>query len=550
MVFGSLVHLGGATPFLAATAVAQPELLLRSEHIWEDLRATTVGLETRYPIIDPGVVSAAFGEQTRLLAGDWEGTSVLPLTYLDSTASTKMIGPVRATLDRVLKHYANSHSRTHVPAAISTQWYHEAHETVLDFVRADRDTHTAVFVGHGATGGINRVARSLFWEGRTSTIMQAYWRLWGRIFKPGDKRDTVVYTGMEHHANQLPWNKYAPRSIGIPVDPRSGKLPIDHLADVLWQNKGRVRLVAAAGVSNVTGITNEIASLADLAHAVGAEILIDGAQMLAHMPVDMQQWGIDYFVASGHKVYAPGAPGILVMPKKASPENPDEMGGGIILSVSLDHYLLSAKFPDREEAGTPNIVGAHLLASALKTLQWIDMNWVWAHEKALTEELLDGLNRLDGVTVYGDALFSRTPRAGVVSFNIEGIPHPIVSQALSDYFNIATRNECFCAQPYIKSLLGLTEEELARLDEAVTRGDHSESPGMVRASLGLYTTDADVQRLIKAVRWIVANRERLLEEYKVDRDGNARRHDGWRVDPDNYRPYPIAGTDGLYIMPA
>ncbi|HSA58705.1 MAG TPA: aminotransferase class V-fold PLP-dependent enzyme [bacterium] len=476
------------------------------------LAATTAGLRAPYPIRDAGAVLQAFPSHL-IPEGFDAASSSLPLTYLDSAASTKMIGPARDALESILGHYANSHSTTYGAARFSTHAFERAHETVLGFTGADPATHVAVFVGHGATGAINRVARSLFWRG------------------PEDGRDTVVFSGMEHHANQLPWSKYAPRSIGVPVDPIKGTLSLDRIRDALRENKGRVRLVAVTGVSNVTGIVNDVAALARLAHGAGAEILVDAAQTAAHRKIRMREDGVDYLVFSGHKVYAPGSPGVLVMPRSASPAQPDEMGGGIVLSVDLERHLLRDDLPSREEAGTPNIPGAVALAASLKTLEVIGMNRVWEHELSLTRQLVGGLQVFEEVRIFGDADLDRTPRAGVVAFSVDGMHHAVVSQSLADYFNIAVRNECFCAHPYVKALLGVTPPELEAFERAVLAGDHSRTPGMVRASLGIYSDEGDIERLHAAVDWIVANGARLNAEYEVTREGRAVRRDGWTWEP-------------------
>lgn len=487
----------------------------------------TIGLRMPYPVRDPAVIREAIppGRQPwnfrfvpRLL-DRYLGPRTVPLTYLDSTASTKMIGPVAETEARMLDHYSNSHSVSHNGARISTYFLRTAHETILRFVHANPETHTAIFVGSGATAAVNRVARNLF------------------LHSPASRRDTVVFSGMEHHANQLPWMKYAGKTIGVPVDSEWGVMPLRSLETVLRLHPGEVRLVAMTGVSNVTGIVQDIGEIARLAHRAGAELLVDAAQMMAHLPIDMEGIGIDYLVASGHKVYAPGSPGVLVMPKQGSPRDPDEMGGGIVESVAMDRYLLTDRLPDREEAGTPDLIGAVMLASALMVLEAIGIDRVRDHELCLTAKMLEGL-KISEVAVYGDTNLQRTPRVGVVSFNIRGLHHAIVAQVLSDYFNIAVRNECFCAHPYVKALLEMTPAEIEEFERRVASGDHSNIPGMVRASLGIYNDLGDVERLLAAIRWIVANRRRLLEEYEVDREGVARRKDGWRVDPKAFNPLP------------
>ncbi len=502
----------------------------------------TQGLRQVYPIRDPAVITEAFaayqGSDADLfsLAGTEQSLDVdsgtVPLTYLDSTASTKMIPHVEAAEANANRHYANSHSVAHNPAMISTIDFKNAHRRALDFVGANPTTHVAVFDGSGATGPLNRVARNLFVHGRD------------------EKRNTVLFTGKEHHANQLPWQRYAGKlhCHGIPVDGVTGCVDIPAYRQLLQDHSERLRLVAVNGVSNVTGVVEpELELMAHLAHEVGALLLVDYAQGLAHRAISMQELGIDFLVASGHKTYAPGSPGLLVMPRDSTPQYPDNVGGGIVESVDIDDFQLSSKLPDREEAGTPDIIGGIKFAAALEALAWVGMDRVWQHELELTEQLVSGLMAISGVEVYGDTDLARTPRAGVVTFNIDGLHHAILSQALSDYFNIATRNECFCAQPYVKSLFHMTPDQLRRFKHQLAEGDRSKAPGMVRASLGIYNTTNDIHRLLVAVAWISANKDRLVQEYYVDTNGNAYRHDKWRVDANRYSSLPSSNGDSLYF---
>jgi cysteine desulfurase / selenocysteine lyase len=466
---------------------------------FQALSLSTVGLRTAYPLVDIGPVVSSFPEHLLPDGLDRFSTApVFPLTYLDSTASTMMIGPVRKALDFALEHYANTHSRAYPSARISTRAYEKAHETVLRFVGADPTTHTAVFVGHGATGAVNRLARSLF----------------AQLSEP---KSLVVVSEMEHHANFLPWVKHAPKTAVFRVDPERGTLCLDALESVLAKNSGYVRLVAVTGVSNVTGIVNDVAAISELAHKYGADLLVDAAQMAPHRAIHMTATGIDYLVFSGHKIYAPGSPGILVMPKESVPAVPDEMGGGIVRAVNREGYVLTTKLPDREEAGTPDILGAAQLSAALETLSGIGMEAVWEHERKLAELLVSGLAVFSEIRIYGDADLKRTPRAGVVSFNIEGLHRTIVSKALADYFSIAVRGGRFCAYPYVTTLLA-----------ADSRKGHPQD-GMVRASVGIYTTEEDIQRFHHAIDWIIENQDRLRAEYEITADGSAVRRDGWGV---------------------
>jgi len=164
--------------------------------------------------------------------------------------------------------------------------------------------------------------------------------------------------------------------------------------------------------------------------------------------------GIDFLVFSGHKVYAPGSPGVIVGERALlSQVEPDEVGGGMVDDVSFEDYAVTEHFPEREEAGTPNIVGAVLLGAALEALMQVGMEAVQAHEQALLARLLGALLARPGVRVYGDTDLARSPRVGTVAFNLEGLDHALVAAVLNDYFCVAVRNACFCGDPYVREML-------------------------------------------------------------------------------------------------
>jgi selenocysteine lyase/cysteine desulfurase len=280
-----------------------------------------------------------------------------------------------------------------------------------------------------------------------------------------------------------------------------------------------VNYVAITGVSNVTGIINPVHEIAELAHAHGALLLVDGAQMVAHLPVQVSGHSpagrdIDVLVFSGHKIYAPGSPGVVVARKDLlSGLEPQVVGGGMVDRVYLNRYSITERFPDREEAGTPNITGAIALAAALGALRRVGMDLVAEEETRLIEYALGRLQKVPDVVVYGETDCTRCKRTGAISFNIKGLDHALTAAVLNDYFNIAVRNECFCAHPYVREMitLSLTEEELTD-DELEELADlHN---GMVRASFGIYSTEADVDALTAALGRICAEKDSFQQRYR------------------------------------
>jgi selenocysteine lyase/cysteine desulfurase len=474
--------------------------MVQEEVILDRLRREVIGLDVKYTI--------ATGERTRRV-------------YLDSTASTLRLKVVQDVLDRFQPYYSNTHSLLHFGAKLSTQEYQWAHQMVLEFVRANPEEYFAFFVGSGTTAGINRVARTL------------------REKRPD--RDVVIASVMEHHSNDLPHRKHFRQVVHVPaaVAARSlGCVDLNRLAQALDQHGDRVNYVALTGVSNVTGIINPVHEVAALAHEHGALVVVDAAQAAAHVPIrmsghDRPARNLDVVVFSGHKVYAPGSPGVVVARKDLFAElEPQEVGGGMVDQVSINRYTISRHFPEREEAGTPNIVGAIGLGAALYALSKVGMERVEAEESRLMEYSLERLSKeVEDLFVYGETDYRHCRRTGAISFNLRDLDHGLTAAALNDYFNIAVRNECFCAHPYVREMVTekltdeaerLSDEELARLAEL--------HRGMVRASFGVYTTREDIDALVAALQHITANKDFYRQRYVRLPNGDYL-HQTFRFDP-------------------
>lgn len=464
----------------------------------EKLRRSTTGIDVEYPL-------ASGGTSRRV--------------YLDSTASTLQLGVARDVMEKYLPYYANTHTNVHFSAKLSTREYHWAHDMVLDFVGADPETHASFFVGSGTTGGVNRIARTLA--------------------KKRPDRDVVITTIMEHHSNDLPHRKHSGKVVHVPVrvtEKGFGAVDLERLEAVLKEYGDRVNYVSITGVSNVTGIVNPIYDIAELAHRYGTLILVDAAQMAAHVPIRMSGHdnplrNLDMVAMSGHKIYAPSSPGAVVVRKDLfAGVEPDEVGGGMVDDVHVDRYVPTESFPDREEAGTPNIAGAIALATVLYTLKKIGMEFIDAEETALVSYAIAEMDKIDDVTVYGQTDTSNCHRTGAVSINIRGMHHSLTAAILNDYFNIAVRNACFCAHPYVREMItddlmeqmeGLSNEELEALAEL--------QRGMVRASFGIYNTREDVDLLVAALKEICANKEKYTAMYHQADCGNFF-HDSFKFD--------------------
>jgi selenocysteine lyase/cysteine desulfurase len=340
---------------------------------------------------------------------------------------------------------------------------------------------------------------------------------------------------MEHHSNDLPWRAVAEvEHICATVD---GTLDEDHLDHLLEKHGQRVSLVAVSGVSNVTGLINPIHRIAEKAHAAGAEIVVDAAQLAPHRSIDMRPdddpGHIDFVVLSAHKMYAPYGTGALIGRRETFLQgDPDVVGGGTVDTVTLDHVRWGG-LPDREEAGSPNVVGAVALAKAIRCLEEIGMEALAAHEARLTAHLLRGLARIPRVRVFGDADPERAAqRLGVVPFLVEGLSHYLVAAILSAEGGIAVRNGCFCAHPYLLHLLGVSSDDAARYQQEVVEGSRASLPGMVRVSFGCYNAEAEVDLLLDMLEKIV--RAEYRGKYVQDCASGEYRAEGFRPRATDY----------------
>lgn len=419
---------------------------------------------------------------TDFIAPDGQKKRVI---YLDHGASTH---PPRLLLDyyrEFLEHYyANIHRGNHYLSQKASDLFDQVTDTILRFVGAEREGNEVVFTVNTTTA-----------IDIASYLMR-------------DKEGVTLVTGMEHHSNDLPHRRSGKTvRVGLLDD---GTLDYEDLERKLAENK--VKLVAVTGASNVTGYLPRIHEIARLAHAHGARILVDGAQLLAHKQIDLRPNDaddhIDFFAAAGHKAYAPFGAAFLIAPTDICNESSSYIpGGGTVKFVTGDHTVW-AEGHDRVVGGTPNIPGVIALGKALEWLDSIGMDVVREHEMELLEYAQEQLSNIDGVILLGNIPPSQ--KLGVLTFNIDGYHHEDVSRTLNDRFGIATRNGCFCAHPYLAHLLRCVNADSIR--SRVEEGDESlVLPGAVRATIGIFNNREDIDALIEAVRTLAS------ESDKVDR---------------------------------
>jgi selenocysteine lyase/cysteine desulfurase len=421
------------------------------------------------------------------------GGGGLPFINFDNAASTPPLLTVMDTINRMAPWYSNVHRGTGFKSRLSSWAFDRARERIGDFVGADPQRQVVLFT-RNTTEGLNHLARRFQF----------------------DCGEVVITTGMEHHSNDLPWRKVAP-VVHVGIDQHGG---VDE-SQLQWQldhHRGRVAVLAVSGASNVTGRINPIHRWARWVHEAGGMIVVDGAQLIPHRPVQMgspdDAEHIDFLVFSGHKVYAPFGTGVVVGPRDFfTLGDPAEVGGGTVDMVSLDQVTWTA-VPDREEAGTPCVIGAVALASALDEICRLGWPAMVQHERALTDLALRGLQDIPGIELYGQS--GSGDRIGVLALNVEGLPHGLVASILSTEWGIGVRNGCFCAHPYVKTLLGIGQGDSAAIEARMSRGERHNIPGAVRVSFGLYNTEEEVDRLLRALGAIVRGRyDRRYVENRV-----------------------------------
>lgn len=406
-----------------------------------------------------------------------------PCVNLDNAATTPALRDAAEAVAQALPWYGSVHRGAGPKSRWASEAFDEARRTVAGFVGADEREHVVIF-GKNTTEAINKLAQRL-------------------PFAPGD---VVLVSTLEHHSNDLPWRAKA-RVAHIRATAR-GDLDEDHFDELLRQHAGRVKLLAVTGGSNVSGSLPPVHRLAEKAHAAGAQILVDAAQLAAHRPIDIGPLDdpahLDYVALSGHKLYAPFGVGALIGRRDTFEQGePEQRGGGTIRFVSLDEVSW-ADAPERDEAGTPNLLGSLALAAAMRALQDIGLVRIARHEAELTAHALRRLAAVPGVRLFGCTDPARAAqRLGVIPFDVPGLPHERVAEILAEEHGIALRNGCFCAHPYVTHLLGLTPAEVRAAQARMQAGGHRAGlPGLLRVSFGLYNTAQEVDLLADALRGI------------------------------------------------
>ena len=431
------------------------------------------------------------------------GATVTGINF-DNAASTPPLTRVRDVVNRFSDLYSSVHRGTGYKSRLSTEAYEQARDLVAKFLGVDEKDQVVIFV-KGTTDALNRIAAE-----------EA--RLDGR---------QVLVTEMEHHADLLPWRHRSGHvMVGLSDE---GHIDLDAIEQALKEAGGRISLVALCGASNVTGFVSPIHEVAELAHRYGARISVDAAQLAPHHRIEVRPADdpghLDFVSLSGHKMYAPYGAGVLVAPRAFFAGAPEVMGGGAISIVTWDDTVW-ADLPDREEAGSPNVIGAVALGVAIETLLELGFDEMLDYELALGRRMLEGLSRIERVSVLGGVEpCTAGGRLALAGFVVDGMHHGMVASALSHEWGIAVRHGCFCANPYVFHLLHMSRDDVDAVEGEVTAGRRKALPGAVRASLAPYNTEAEVDRFLEAVAHIA--RGRIKASYEQAADGTFAPSGGW-----------------------
>ena len=380
-----------------------------------------------------------------------------PLVYFDNAATTqKPLCVIDRERDYYLHENCNIHRGVHYLSQKATEAYEHARQTVADFVHA-KEAREIIFT-RGTTESLNLLATTL---GETHAM---------RLYDA----PKVLITAMEHHSNLVPWQQMVQRNGGellvVPMDDK-GVLDLDRYADLL---KEKPKVVSIAHISNVLGTINPVKEMVAMAHQYGIPVVVDGAQSIAHHPIDVQDLDCDFFVFSGHKMYAPmGIGGLYGKAEWLEKLPPYQFGGEMVDTVSFEKTTFNV-LPYKFEAGTPNVGAALGLETAVQFLQSLNREGVEAYESQLLQSAIEKLSEIDSIRFIGEA----ERRSGLVSFIIDGI-HPYDLGTIIDKMGVAVRTGHHCAEP-VMTRFGI--------------------PGTVRASFALYNTMEEVEVFVNAVK--------------------------------------------------
>ncbi len=437
------------------------------------------------------------------------------VTYADLTATGRALGFVDDLVAAARPLYANTHTAISTTGRTMTRIREAAREAIARAVHASADD-VVLFVGSGATAAVNKLVGLLGL--RISEPLDRAYGFSSRI--PRDERPIVLVSPFEHHSNELPWLESVAEVVEVGLDP-SGRMDLADLEAKARAFAGRpLRIGAFSAASNVTGLLTDVRAVARILHAHGFVACVDYAAAGPYVPIDLHPpdpaESIEAIFVSTHKF--PGGPegsGVLVahrsLFRSATPERP---GGGTVEYVAAFDRLsvdYTPRLAEREEGGTPDILGDVRAGLAFLVKEMVGPARILAHETALAARAIERLRGHPRLTLYGPL---DAPRLPILSFNVEGLHHDLVSALLDHLFGIQNRAGCSCAGPYGHRLLGIGPERSSEFREAIACGRIGLKPGWVRLSLPYYATDEEVDFLLSAVELVADHGEAFVPLYR------------------------------------
>ncbi len=414
--------------------------------------------------------------KTKLLNG-----KTIRYINLDNAATTSPFAAVEKTVQNFMVSYGSVHRGAGEKALLSTQKYESTREIILNHFGADLEKDLIVFSSN-----------------TTSAINQASY-LFSQL--PGK----VLVSDIEHSANFLSWKNF--NEVILFKTNADTTFNFNKIENALKSNLGEIKVLAVVGASNVNGHIPNIYLLAELAHKYGAKIFVDASQLAPHRKIDLlsheDSRHVDFIAFSAHKMYAPYGLGVLIGPKSFFESlNPFMDGGGTVKYISTQGEILRQSFAEKHEPGTPNAVGAIALAESINILNKIGMNKVIEYERNLTEYALKKISKIKGIELYLDVKNNQIDRGGVIPFNVHGMHHALTAAILGREFGVGVRNGSFCTYEIVRKMIGLSYSQEKKAFHEIEKGNMLFLPGLVRASIGVYNSVEDIDKLVEALKKI------------------------------------------------
>lgn len=410
--------------------------------------------------------------------------NLIDVINFDNAATTPPIKSSIEYIEKLSNTYASIGRGTGQKAEITTNLYKESKNFLMNFFNIKNPDKYVVIYVNNTTEGINKLAKTL-------------------VKIPNE---IIITSRMEHHSNDLPWRNRGTVEY-IEVD-ENGRLEIEDLEEKLKINHGRVKYVSLTGASNVTGYINNIHFIAKIVHKYDAKLIIDGAQLVPHRSVDISgktdDEQIDFLVFSSHKIYSPFGVGVIIGLKEDFLNvDPDYFGGGTV-DLVLDNEVTYLSPPEKNEAGTQNFLGIMALVNSLRVINTIGYDYIEKQENILLSDTINGINNIPRLINYGDTK-NISDRLGIVTFNVENMYHHDVAKILAKKKGISVRHGWFCAHPYCRRLMKVSEAEAKEFLVDPSK----KMLGMIRVSFALYNSIDEVNIFLNILEDICLRKIKL-----------------------------------------